>query len=542
MPTEGSTTEQLDRTDKPYTLSELVKFTGLSALLAIFYDAAVGHAMLWANDPYWTYWITDTLLMATVFGLGTAWLGIGLRQGALITVVHVLLLTIYYWSLSPIGLPSQPQWLDLEHTWITGLPVHFAVYYLGYVTALWLWRRRQSTAATRQPGEPHPLLRSGLAALLSAAAIVLLGGVLQTVIAGDFPGITWFIMRIAVACPFILAWWASAGTDKTASVAGGFLLALLLVAYGHYLSPMGLPNAPIRLLFIDPPPAEVQWLSYRPQFLIVLPLMVLTAVAVLLFGSPHSGNLSAPPTRKPLKPTLLIGAVIVLAAAGTVAALYGGDEADRVSVSGAGPISLGTGTVNAPIEHSATGDLHMIAADQNTHRTPLPPHDSVRIVARISGANGVTYEIEAIDPLVTDPLGRFTTWYGVGLNVWHHGRSGIGIGSIPPTYSPVAVFALARIRTSDQVVVSDVPIFVMTTSGAANRLELIVGDPSRPVPALPGGHLRAVWTDFRQSYSRTGVHSRYLFGGAVLIVLLVLALALVRAELEANTETSGMIS
>ena len=86
----------------------------LAALLAIFFDAAIAHAMLWGNDPYWTYWVTDTLLMATVFGIGTMLFGIGMGRGAVITAFHVLLLTIYYWTLSPIGLPSQPEWLDLE--------------------------------------------------------------------------------------------------------------------------------------------------------------------------------------------------------------------------------------------------------------------------------------------------------------------------------------------------------------------------------------------------------------------------------------------
>jgi hypothetical protein len=98
------------------TLSDLAKFTALVALLGILTDAAVGHALQWENDPYWTYWITKTFLIATIFGLGTAWFGIGAGRGAVITVVHTLVLTIYYWSLSPIGLPSSPDWLDLEHT------------------------------------------------------------------------------------------------------------------------------------------------------------------------------------------------------------------------------------------------------------------------------------------------------------------------------------------------------------------------------------------------------------------------------------------
>jgi hypothetical protein len=89
---------------------DLAKFTGLVALFAIFADAAVGHALLWENDPYWTYWITKTFLIATIFGLGTAWLGIGVGRGAVITAVHTVVLTVYYWSLSPIGLPSHPEW------------------------------------------------------------------------------------------------------------------------------------------------------------------------------------------------------------------------------------------------------------------------------------------------------------------------------------------------------------------------------------------------------------------------------------------------
>jgi hypothetical protein len=59
---------------------ELATFT-LVALLVILADAAVGHGLLWENDPYWAYWITKTFLIATVFGLGTTWLGIGAAAG-----------------------------------------------------------------------------------------------------------------------------------------------------------------------------------------------------------------------------------------------------------------------------------------------------------------------------------------------------------------------------------------------------------------------------------------------------------------------------
>ena len=67
------------------------KFGLLTALCAIFIDAVIAHGLFWENDPYWTYWITKTFLIATVFGLGTAWFGTGVARGAVITLVHLVL-------------------------------------------------------------------------------------------------------------------------------------------------------------------------------------------------------------------------------------------------------------------------------------------------------------------------------------------------------------------------------------------------------------------------------------------------------------------
>ena len=208
--------DQAGSADQANSLSDVVKFTALAAILAIFIDAAIAHAMFWGNDPYWTYWVTDTLLMATVFGLGTMLFGIGIGRGALITAVHVLLLTTYYWSLSPIGLPSQPEWLDLERTWITGLPVHLAVYYMGYLSALWLWGRRGASARRQNRPEPS-LARVGAAALAVAVAVVVATGAIQTLLLQEFPGITWFVMRIAVAAPFTIGWARSPSATSASS-------------------------------------------------------------------------------------------------------------------------------------------------------------------------------------------------------------------------------------------------------------------------------------------------------------------------------------
>src|SRR5215216_1669974 len=120
---------------------DTVKFSILVAVAGIFFDAVLAHGLFWENDPYWTYWITKTFLIATVFLLGSAIIGIGLLQGVLLTLVHSVILTVYYHWFAPVGLPQEPEWLDLYHLWITGFPAHFLVIFTGYLTALWLWRR-----------------------------------------------------------------------------------------------------------------------------------------------------------------------------------------------------------------------------------------------------------------------------------------------------------------------------------------------------------------------------------------------------------------
>ena len=287
-------------TFQPRTLSEVVKFTALAALLAIFLDAAIAHAMLWGNDPYWTYWVTDTLLMATVFGIGTMLFGIGMGRGAIITGVHVLALTIYYWTLSPIGLPSQPEWLDLERTWITGLPVHLAVYYMGYLGAMWLWGRRRSRAAAPDHNG-RSLAEVAVAALAVAVGVVVVTGIVQALLLQEFMGLTWFVMRIAVAVPFTIAWWMLAGTDRTAAAVGGIVFAFLLTTYSHYLGPVGLPTEPARLWAENSPPAAVHWLSYREEFLVMLPLTAIVAVIGFCLASRWFGyKAEAPEARGPL--------------------------------------------------------------------------------------------------------------------------------------------------------------------------------------------------------------------------------------------------
>jgi hypothetical protein len=178
--------------------------------------------------------------------------------------------------------------------------------------------------------------------------------------------------------------------------------------------------------------------------------------------------------------------------------------------------------------------LTMTVENRNTHRTPLRPHDEVDIKATASGEDGTVYTIRATQPMVSDPQGRFTTWSGVGFDVWLHGRSGIGAAALPPVNSSVAVFALGDVSANDKPIAAGVPVHVMTSSRDGARLELIVGDPAFPVVGLPNGHLRVVWPDYTGGHAKSTTYARYAWGGGVLLVLLGFAIAVTRREIGDN--------
>jgi hypothetical protein len=502
-------------------LGELVKFAAIGAVLAMLFDAVIGHALLWNNDPYWTYWVTDTFLIVTVFSVGTALLGASIARGALITVVQMLVLTTYYWSLSPIGLPSDPQWLDLEHTWLTGPPVHFGVYYLGYLAALWLWRRRANAGDAVRSDVATDAVR----AVVTAGGIVALVGAAQTVALDEFPGVTWFVMRIVILVPFTLGWWALAGRDHAASVSGGLLAAFLLAAYGHYLGPVGLPDADLRVLAQDPPPADVHWLSYRDEFLVMGPIILVIAFAAYLAAARWRGERWTP-ALSPASLGAAALAVVLVVAVGVVAAGQVGPSDERVTVTSSGDARVESGPDYAGDLFAAKADLRFVVDQRNSKRTPLPPHDDVDLAATITH-DGTRYDVTAAEPMVRDAAGQFGTWGGVGYDRWHHGRSGVGTAQLDAVRSQVALYALGELRADGKLVATGLPLHALTTGAG---VELHIGDPATLVPALPDGHLRVVWDERSGDSAEAPERARYLLGGVVLLVLLALALTAARAE------------
>jgi hypothetical protein len=265
--------------------ADVVKFGVAVGLTGIFYDAALAHGLFWENDPYWTYWITKTFLITTVFSIATAFFGVGLAQGALLTVAHTLILEVYYQWLSPIGLPRQPQWLSFDHLWITGLPVHYAVIFAGYLTVLWLWRRQPVIANARQV----PPRRLAVFALVATALVLILDGVItHGLIVRENPGLTFFVVRTLISVPFFLALAAYVGLDGAGIVVGSALLALVWTTYSLYLGPVGLPWGEIKY-----PGYETLWLRSFPGQL--LSMLVGTWLAARLTGLDRPGVFPAQP-------------------------------------------------------------------------------------------------------------------------------------------------------------------------------------------------------------------------------------------------------
>lgn len=111
--------------------------------------------------------------------------------------------------------------------------------------------------------------------------------------------------------------------------------------------------------------------------------------------------------------------------------------------------------------------------------------------------------------MVADPMGHFTTWVGVGYDVWHHGRSGIGTSQLPPVHSDVAVYAIGDILTNGRLLISGVPIHVMANTKSGKSLELHVGSDETPITWIPDRHFRIVWNEYSDNYSRAADFAQY---------------------------------
>jgi len=248
---------------------------------AIFMDAAIAHGLFWENDPYWTYWVTKTFLITTVFTLGTVFLGIGIWQGLALTFVHTLVLEIYYQWFAPIGLPQEPQWLSIKDLWQVGFLAHYLVILAGYFIALWAWRRIPRA---------RPLLEAdtravALVALAGALLAVVLDAILtQVILMGHFPGLTFFVQRLLIAFVFLFLWASFVGFARAGWVAAAFLLALVWTTYQMYLGPMA-SSSDLAWVTGLPPLQGTRYMDYQDLWLRNLPGDFVAALVALFLAT-----------------------------------------------------------------------------------------------------------------------------------------------------------------------------------------------------------------------------------------------------------------
>ncbi|HKY51125.1 MAG TPA: hypothetical protein VJP45_07700 [Candidatus Limnocylindria bacterium] len=246
-------------------------------LAAIFMDAAIAHGLFWENDPYWTYWVTKTFLITTVFTVGTVFLGIGIWQGLALTLVHTLVLEIYYQWFSPIGLPQEPQWLSFKDLWQVGFLAHYLVILAGYFIALWAWRR----IPRARPLAETDTRAVALLALGGAVVVVILDAILtQAILMGSFPGLTFFVQRLLIAVVFLFIWASFIGFSGVGWIAAALLLALVWTTYQMYLGTAGSPSEAPWITGL-PPLQPTRFMDYEDLWLRNLPGDLIAALVGL---------------------------------------------------------------------------------------------------------------------------------------------------------------------------------------------------------------------------------------------------------------------
>ena len=460
------------------SVRDTAKFGLLTALGAIFIDAAIAHGLFWENDPYWTYWITKSFLIATVFTFGTAFIGIGIVQGLILTAVHTAILEIYYEWLAPVGLPQQPEWLDDNHLWVTGVPVHYLAILTGYFIALWIWRRaRGSTEVVEQSGEASVASPAALAvsSLVAAVVILLLSGIITNgLLLGEFPGITYFVQHLLIAFVFLYVWSAYVGMAGPGWIVGAMMLALTWASYAIYLGPVGLP-------------AEVHYLSNHEIWWRAFPGDFVAALMGLLITIRLLPRLSSRTVARAVPLLALLALVPDDAEAkprGLSASASASGQAHRV---------VGPNPVDLQATQPATGSIIIRVVEGGGRWSPVQAKDAVELAAEFNGPDGA-YRVIVDKAMPTHPLGKYTTWNGVALKHDMHGETGIGTPKLPLMKPDISLYGWGKVWRNGQLIAAMAPVHAMVSSKdpmAGIMLEVDTED--KTLRDIPDGYITVHW-------------------------------------------------
>lgn len=453
---------------------ETAKFGLLVGLCAIFVDAVIAHGLFWDNDPYWTYWITKSFLITTVFIIGTAWFGVGWLQGIGLTLVHTLILEVYYQWLAPVGLPQEPEWLDFNHLWVTGFPVHYLAIFIGYLMAMWISARARIAPRGEEPDTPAagPL---ALGALLTVVVVLVLSGIItHGLLLGKFPGITYFVQHLLTGFVFLFIWSAFVGLSGAGWWVGALMLALTWTAYGMYVGPVGLP--------FEPP----HYLGYDQLWLRAFPGDLLSA----LIGLWIAPGLLSRVTRR--SAALVSGLLVFLILVPSERAEAKGMPSSAAA-SGPALQIVGANPVDIKSSVPAAGSIEIRVGEGGNRWSHVQNMDAVNVVARVR-SRGANYDIIVDKAMPRHPLGKYTTWNGVVFNHAMHGDTGIGTSKLPKMVPAISIYGWGRVSRDGQPIATMAPVHVMVTNkGPMQGVMLEVATEDKSLVGVPDGYLTFMW-------------------------------------------------
>jgi len=450
------------------------KFGILTALAAIFIDAVIAHGLFWENDPYWTYWITKTFLIATVFTFGTAFLGVGMVQGLILTAVHTAILEIYYQWLAPIGLPQQPEWLDFNHLWTTGVPVHYLAILTGYFIALWIWRRARAVGEPARDDAASPGALAVSSLIATVVILIVSGIVTHALLLGEFPGITYFVQHLLIGFVFVYVWSAYVGMGALGWLVAALMLSLTWTAYGIYLGPTGLPGKVVYLTH------HQHWSAVFPGDFVAAAIGLFVTIRLLPRLTPRAALAVVPllallvvtPDQAHAKPR------------GLHASASASGEAHRV---------IGPNPVDFRSAQPASGAIQINVIEGGNRWSAVQAKDWIDLEAQFSGPDGA-YRVQVDKVMPNHPLGRYTTWNGVALNHQMHGDTGIGTPKLPLMKPDISLYGWGKVWRDGQLIVAMAPVHAMVTSAGAMRgVMLEVDTEDKQLQGVPGGYLTVQW-------------------------------------------------
>ncbi len=521
-------------------IRDLVKFSLLVALSAIFIDATIAHGLFWENDPYWTYWITKTFLIASVFSIGIAYLGISIGVGALLALANTLCLEIYYQWFAPIGLPQEPEWLDFNHIWITGVPTHFLAVFSGFLIALWVWRRAHQYNETNirvtmskeqlscESIHANTLSFVMYAMIATVAAIFFDCIITQLAIRHSFPGVTYFIHLFLVGYIFILVWNVFVGLeDLRGLIIGSLMLALVWIAYDMYLGALYLPSGlPYYLKY-----NEIWYEAFPGAFISALIALWLTRkfinfprirnsvlkAAIILLSVSFSSIINAQNPAFPYDSFKRIESKGLFPAQGLIAS---------AEASGQGKMVVGPNPTDLKSTVPMEGSIKISTNQLGIHWSHVQNISEMNVVANFTG-NGSTYHIEINKPMPRHPLGSYTTWGGVVYLHNMHGGTKIGTDKLPRMMPDIALWGWATVTKDGTVISKMAPahVMVLKTDKTMQGIILEVSTEDKDLIGVPDGYLTVMWPEVKAfSFPMKEIYTRQFAGWSTLFLLVLLFL------------------